>query len=339
MADRTATKPDRLPDELLAEGISTFDAAFAARRTGIARDRVHGALKRLADAGEIFSPARGFYVIIPAQYRSWGAVPAAWFVDPMMKHLDRSYYVALLTAAEQLGAAHQRPQAFQVITDKYLPARAFGRVRMQFVVNKHTVDRPTTPVNTPTGTIRVSTPAVTALDLANRPLDSGGLDNVATVLTELIEQHPIAGGDLIAVSTHYPSGSVRRLGYLLEAFCQLRLDDLRDSAAPAGREPAPLDPSGTRARSRRSPVERAHQRGHRARPVIPAAYITAWSRVAPWPTDDQIEQDLALSRVSSSRSPTIPTSPMNSSSGVERACTSSRFPSHSATARISTTSA
>lgn len=31
--------------------------------------------------------------------------------------------------------------------------------------------------------------------------------------------------------------------------------------------------------------------------MIPAAYITAWSRVAPWPTDDQVEQDLVLSRL------------------------------------------
>ncbi len=31
--------------------------------------------------------------------------------------------------------------------------------------------------------------------------------------------------------------------------------------------------------------------------MIPVAHITAWSRVAPWPTDDQIEQDLVLSRL------------------------------------------
>ena len=246
MAARTVTKPSRLPDELLAEGISTFDAALAAQRTGLARDRVHGALKRLVDAGEIFSPARGFYVVIPAQYRSWGAVPAAWFVDPMMKHLDRAYYVGLLSAAEQLGAAHQRPQAFQVITDKYLPDRAFGRVRMQFLVNKHAGELPTTAVNNPTGTMRVSTPAVTALDLANRPLDSGGLDNVATVLIELLQQHPIEDAALMAVSERYPSGSVRRLGYLLEAFADVQLDELLGHADPSNREPALLDPSGPR---------------------------------------------------------------------------------------------
>jgi predicted transcriptional regulator of viral defense system len=183
-------KADRLPDALLAEGVSSFDAAEAARRTGLARDRVHGALKRLADAGEIFSPARGFYVIIPAQYRSWGAVPASWFVDAMTAHLGRAYYVGLLSAAELLGAAHQRPQVFQVVVDKYLPDRAFGRVRMQFVVNHHVQSLATTSVNTPTGTMRVSTPEVTALDLVSRPLDSGGLDNVVTVLIELHEEHP-----------------------------------------------------------------------------------------------------------------------------------------------------
>jgi predicted nucleotidyltransferase component of viral defense system len=31
--------------------------------------------------------------------------------------------------------------------------------------------------------------------------------------------------------------------------------------------------------------------------VIPAASITAWARNAPWPTPDQIEQDLLLSRL------------------------------------------
>ncbi len=246
MAVHTVTKPNRLPDELLAEGISSFDAEFAAQRTGLARDRVHGALKRLTDAGEIFSPARGFYAIIPAQYRSWAAVPAAWFVDPMMRHLHRAYYVGLLSAAEQHDAAHQRPQAFQVIVDKYLPDRSFGRVRLQFIVNRQAAKLPVASVNTPTGTMRVSTPPVTALDLAHRPLDSAGLDNVATVLIELTEQHPVVAADLIAIAPLYPSGSVRRLGYLLEHYGDAHLDDLVAHLQPDRREPAPLDSSGPR---------------------------------------------------------------------------------------------
>lgn len=105
------------PRRASLRGASTFDTAEAARRTGLSRDHVHGALKRLADAGQIFSPARGFYVIIPPEFRTWGVVPASYFVHPMMAHLGRRYYVALLSAAEMFGVAHQRPQVFQVVVD------------------------------------------------------------------------------------------------------------------------------------------------------------------------------------------------------------------------------
>ena len=169
-----------------------------------------------------------------------------WIEAAGMKHLRRSYYVGLLTAAERLGAAHQRPQVFQVVTDKYLPDRSFGRVRLQFLLNQHVAQLPASPVNTPTGTMRVSKPAVTALDLVTRPRDSGGLSNVATVLIELVEEQPIADGDLVAVSKHYPSSSVRRLAHLLESFCGAHLDELHTRTAPAGAEPAPLDPAGPR---------------------------------------------------------------------------------------------
>lgn len=243
---RSGIKPDRLPDELLSDGVSTFDAAEAARRMGLSRERAHGALKRLADAGEIFSAARGFYVIIPPEYRAWGAVPASWFIDPMMAHLGRRYYVALLSAAELLGAAHQRPQVFQVVVDKYLPGRAFGRVRMQFIVNKKTSQLSTTAVNSPTNTMRMSTPEVTALDLASRPLDSGGLSNVATVLIELYDEREVAEASLVDAARLYPSASVRRSGYLLERFANVRLDALHGFARADAHEPAPLDASGAR---------------------------------------------------------------------------------------------
>lgn len=246
MVTRSGIKPARLRDELLAEGVSTFDAAEAARRTGLAAGRVHGALKRLVDAGQIFSPARGLYVVIPPEYRSWGAVPASWFVHPMMAHLGRGYYVALLSAAEMLGAAHQHPQVFQVVVDKYLPDRAFGRVRMQFVVNKRAAELATTRVNSPTDTLRVSTPEVTSLDMASRPNDSGGLSNVATVVIELFEDREIAEQGLIDATRFYPSASIRRAGYLLETFADGRLDALHAVADPLAHEPAPLQAGGVR---------------------------------------------------------------------------------------------
>lgn len=73
------------------------------------------------------------------------------------------------------GAAHQRPQVFQVVVDKYL---------------------------------------------AGRPLDSGGLSNVATVLIELNEE--------------------------CEVFEPGLIEDLHAFAEPGGHESAPLDASGAR---------------------------------------------------------------------------------------------
>ena len=53
----------------------------------------------------MFSPTRGGYVPIPAEYRSWRVVPASHFIDPMMRYLDNEYYVEFLSAAEVHGAA------------------------------------------------------------------------------------------------------------------------------------------------------------------------------------------------------------------------------------------
>lgn len=150
-----------------------------------------------------------------------------------------------------LGAAHQRPQVFHVVVDKYLPNREFGRVRMQFIVNRHAGELATIPVNSPTDTLRVSAPEVTALDLVTRPYDSGGLSNVATVLIELFEDRQVGESGLIDAARYYPSVSVRRAGYLLETFVGARLDALHRLSQPLSHEPAPLQVGGVR----RGPVD------------------------------------------------------------------------------------
>ena len=63
---------------------------------------------------------------VAPQYRTWGAPPPAELVDTLMAHLDREYYVGWLSASELLGAAHQRPQVFQVAVDASIAARRIG---------------------------------------------------------------------------------------------------------------------------------------------------------------------------------------------------------------------
>jgi hypothetical protein len=57
------------------------------------------ALKRLVDKEQIISIHKGYYLIIPPQYRSKGILPSTLFLDAFMKELNRPYYLALLNAA------------------------------------------------------------------------------------------------------------------------------------------------------------------------------------------------------------------------------------------------
>lgn len=249
------TEIGKLPDALLAIGVHSFTTQEAADAAGISTASARPALARLIKNRLVFSPARGLYIAIPPEYRSWGAVPAASFVDALMEHLGRGYYVGYLSAAEVHGAAHQRPQAFQVVVDREVRDRGFGRVRMRFITNRRAAELPTVRVNTPTGTMAVSTPSLTALDLTTRPEHGAALHNVATVLIELIEDHKLDEDALVDLVEQFPVAGSRRLGWLVEQFTDLRLDSLAAALAEATREPSLLDPND----SRRGPVDRRWQ--------------------------------------------------------------------------------
>ncbi|MGH9226514.1 MAG: type IV toxin-antitoxin system AbiEi family antitoxin domain-containing protein [Acidimicrobiales bacterium] len=235
-----------LPDALLAAGFHAFTTADAAAAAGIKQDSARPALARLVRNRLAFSPARGLYIPIPAEFRSWGAVPALWFVDPLMAHLDRAYYVGYLSAAELHGAAHQRPQSLQVVVERDLQDRSFGRVRLRFITNRDAGDLPTVRQNTPTGTALVSTPALTALDLGNRPDYGGALHNAATVLVDLARGGQLDDAELATLSRRFPVAASRRVGWIIEHHTGLVLDALARAVGAASDEPSKLDPHGPR---------------------------------------------------------------------------------------------
>ncbi|MGI8791835.1 MAG: type IV toxin-antitoxin system AbiEi family antitoxin domain-containing protein [Acidimicrobiales bacterium] len=222
MADTAGTFTDRpqgprdLADWLLARGRHWVTSDEAATLLGAPLAHVSPSLSRWRKKGLLFSPTKGVYVPIPPEYRSWGAVPASHFIDPLMRHLGHDYYVCLLTAAEAHGFAHQKPQQFQVMTPARLRDRSFGRVQLSFVTSSDTASRPTIVKNTPTGTMRLSTPEGTALDLVARPLSCGGLSNVATILTEMVEDEALDLKVLADLATTYPVAVAQRTGWLLQ---------------------------------------------------------------------------------------------------------------------------
>ena len=236
----------RLPDALLSAGVHAFTVQDAAKAAGIKPSSAWPALARLVHNRLAFSPARGLYIAVPPEYRSWGAVPAAWFIDSLMTHLARGYYVGYLSAAEVHGAAHQRPQVFQVVVDRDVRDRSFGRVRLRFITNAHVARLPSVRMNTPTGTMAVSTPELTAIDLANRPDNGGAVDNVATVIVDLARDGKLAAAELTKLIGTFPIAAYRRVGWIVERFTDVRLDALADAVAAAAGEPSTLDPYGPR---------------------------------------------------------------------------------------------
>ena len=90
-----------------------------------------------------------------------------------------------------------------------------GKITVDFIKNKYLERTPTQQITVRTGYLNISTPEGTAMDLLKFVRKSGGLNHIATVLTELIEViNPDKLLDL-AKRTH-SIGCIQRLGYLLE---------------------------------------------------------------------------------------------------------------------------
>ena len=172
-------------------------------------------LYRLRKSGAIAQPYKGYYVVIPPHYAAKGTVPPVYYIDQLMRYLSRPYYICLLSAAELLGAAHQRPQQFSIMT---VPPE----VRMQRQTSLDWNYRSSIPCgflkerNSETGTVLISSPELTALDLVQYEHHIGGLSRAATVIEELSEQtvwRDSAESGLLSLPT---VATVQRLGYIME---------------------------------------------------------------------------------------------------------------------------
>ncbi len=202
-------------DRLQESGRYTFVREEALRELHLNAASLKKAVMRLAAKARIAVPRRGFYVIVPVEYRVAGAPPPTWFIDGLMLHLGRPYYAGLLSAAALYGAAHQQPQEFQIITDRPQRLMRIGRSRIRFLVKKNIVCVAIEEHKTETGTIRVSTPEATAIDLLRYTRVIGGLDGAATVLVELVER--IDGHKLAeAAQADGEIAAIQRLGFILE---------------------------------------------------------------------------------------------------------------------------
>ncbi len=214
MFEPSAPRARNVVADLAARGHYHFTSDYLRSVLGVSEAAARQALSRLAAKGEIASPARGFYVIVPPEYRRLGCLPADQFIPALMEHRSARYYVGLLSAAQYHGAAHHRPQEFQVVLQRNRPAIVCGTVRVTFVARRDLDAVPVESVNNPRGTILVSTVEATAVDLVGYMHRAGGMDRVAGVLLELGED--IDPKRLVEASQSASILWAQRLGYLLE---------------------------------------------------------------------------------------------------------------------------
>ena len=123
-------------DDLATRGRHHFTSREARQALQALPNATAKALARLIEHGHLASPERGFYVVVPPEYRSLGCLPAEQFVPALMGIHGFPYYAGLLSAAQFHGAAHHRPQQFQVMLTKNRRPIACGKVRVAFVARK-----------------------------------------------------------------------------------------------------------------------------------------------------------------------------------------------------------
>lgn len=202
--------------DIRKDGKRCFTTLDIVEQFHVSHNHARVALHRLLKTGDVISPARGLYVIVPPEQQPHGSIPPQELVPLIMQHLDANYYVALLTAGLFHGATHQKPARFQVISDKRIKRPlVFGDVEIDFIYKKSVSGMPTQDFTVSTGYLQVATPELVALDLLSYPNHAGGLNHIATVFSELIEN--LDAAKLINLAKDIDAEyQLQRIGYIIE---------------------------------------------------------------------------------------------------------------------------
>jgi len=212
-------------DKLTANGECCFSIEQATLHLDKNYKTLLSAIERLRNKGKLASPSKGFYVIVPPQYRVLGCIPADQFLPQLMSFWQCSYYVGLLSAARIHGASHQALQVTQVMLDKTHRPINCGKIHIRFLVNRHLAETPTQEVTTPKSILTISTPEGTAMDLFRYSNQAGGLNHVITVLEELADSMKTNKLQKLLASTSSLPWK-QRLGYCLEQLGEHKLADV-----------------------------------------------------------------------------------------------------------------
>ncbi len=208
-------KPIEYVKQRIKSGHYTFNRKEVSKAIQQDGASLSSTLNRLKHDGWIYPLSRGFYLALDVQHQARGFLDPIWFVDDWARHHKVEYYVAGLSAAEQYGAAHQRPMEFQIFTDRQLRSIKRSELRIRVIYKKTIVDAMWERRKTVTGYFHLATPEMTAYDIVAYRRSCPSLDQAATVLVELGE---VISEDRLATLVDQNSmlPVLQRVGWLLD---------------------------------------------------------------------------------------------------------------------------
>jgi len=203
----------------------------------ISENALNQALARLSKKGRILSVYKGFYLIITPEYAKRGVRPPIQFIDELMNHAGKPYYVGLLSAAAFYGSAHHQPQEFFVVTNSKQTTTCEKNLRINYITKKIIPVDFIRKIQTESGYVNVSSPPLTAADLIYYNKQLGGIERAGNVLIELSDQlnpEDFSGNFLNLLSLP----TIQRMGFIFERILlnDVLADALFDELKKTGRK-------------------------------------------------------------------------------------------------------
>jgi predicted transcriptional regulator of viral defense system len=143
-------------------------------------------------------------------------LPLELYVDKLFKFIDRPYYVGLYSAAKFHGASHQQIQREYIVTIKPTLLDITKKENdIHFFTTSKWPSKNIIEKKSDAGIFKISSPALTAVDLIHHHNKLGGINRMLAILEELSEE--ITKKDIEELLSWYPHKStLQRFGFLLE---------------------------------------------------------------------------------------------------------------------------
>ena len=173
-------------------------------------------ISRLTEKREILNLRKGFCLIIPPRYASSEKLPIQLYAEKLFNYLNRRYYIGLHSAAKFHGAGHQQSQRdYLIIETPKLNTIKKKSFDIQFFATGNWPKKNLESKKSDAGIYKVSSPALTFIDLIHHHTKIGGLNRMLASLEELTEE--INEGDIKELTSWYNHKStLQRAGFLLE---------------------------------------------------------------------------------------------------------------------------